>query len=171
MKQIIKIRRKAATVKVNVCGKVIEKTVKTPLPKIIPEGEWIDLYACGDYKYKKGEFITIDLGIAVEMPLGMEAPIISRSSTCKNFGIILVNAEGLIDNPFKGNDNWWKYFAYALKDGEIKHGQRIAQFRIQLSQKATVMQKLKWLLSSGIEIKEVDNLTSPNRGDSGSTGK
>lgn len=170
MKQVIKIRRKKnVPIKVNDKGTIKEVTVDVELPKIIPQGEWIDLSACGNYIYKKGDYIDIDLGVAMKMPAGMEAPVIERSSTFRKYGIILVNGEGLIDNPFQGNDNFWHFFGYALKDGNIKHGDKIAQFRIQLSQKATVCQKLKWLFSNGIEIQEVDNLTAPNRGDSGST--
>lgn len=47
----------------------------------------------------------------------------------------------------------------------------ICQFRIQLSQKATVLQKLKWLFSSGIKFIYVDKLENKNRGGIGSTGK
>ena len=54
----------------------------------------------------------------------------------------------------------------------IKEGERICQFRIQLSQKATVWQKIKWLFTSGIELIEVDKLPSKvNRDGFGSTGK
>ena len=52
----------------------------------------------------------------------------------------------------------------------IKKGDRICQFRIQLSQKATFWQKLKWLFSSGIELVEVDSLNNKSRGGFGSTG-
>jgi dUTPase len=52
----------------------------------------------------------------------------------------------------------------------IQKGSRICQFRIQLSQKATVWQKIKWLFSSGIELVQVDNLKSKNRGGIGSSG-
>ena len=52
----------------------------------------------------------------------------------------------------------------------IQKGTRICQFRIQLSQKATVWQKIKWLFSSGIELVQVDNLRNKNRGGIGSSG-
>ena len=52
----------------------------------------------------------------------------------------------------------------------IEAGDRICQFRAQLSQKATMWQKIKWLLSSGIELVEVDDLGDNNRGGFGSTG-
>ena len=57
-----------------------------------------------------------------------------------------------------------------MKATTIHKGDRICQFRIQLSQKATMWQKLKWLSSSGIELVEVDDLGDNNRGGFGSTG-
>ena len=51
-----------------------------------------------------------------------------------------------------------------MREATIEAGDRICQFRIQLSQKATMWQKLKWLLSSGIELVEVDDLSDDNRG-------
>ena len=57
-----------------------------------------------------------------------------------------------------------------MKTTTIHKGDRICQFRIQLSQKATIWQKIKWLFSSGIELVQVDNLRDENRGGMGSTG-
>ena len=57
-----------------------------------------------------------------------------------------------------------------FRDTTINEGDRICQFRIQLSQKATMWQKIKWLLSSGVEIVEVDELDNPDRGGIGITG-
>ena len=57
-----------------------------------------------------------------------------------------------------------------MRETTIEAGDRICQFRIQLSQKATFWQKLKWLFSSGIELVEVDNLNNKSRGGFGSTG-
>jgi dUTPase len=53
---------------------------------------------------------------------------------------------------------------------DIKKGDRICQFDIQPSMKATFRQKLKWLLSNGIELEFVDELDNPDRGGHGSTG-
>jgi dUTP pyrophosphatase len=75
-----------------------------------------------------------------------------------------------VDNVYNGNDDQWHYIAAPMTNSSIKKGDRICQFRIQLSQKATCWQKLKWLFSSGVEIVEVDNLSNNNRGGLGSTG-
>ena len=57
-----------------------------------------------------------------------------------------------------------------MRETTIEAGDRICQFRIQLSQKATMWQKIKWLLSSGIELVEVDDLSDDNRGGFGTSG-
>lgn len=57
-----------------------------------------------------------------------------------------------------------------MRDTIISEGDRICQFRIQLSQKATFWQKLKWFLFSGIKFVVVDNLNHKARGGFGSTG-
>lgn len=161
-------------------------------PTIINKGEWIDLRASqavimkgpqsGVLKRReiKGETIStrdvtfdtamIPLGVAMELPKGFEAPVLPRSGTFKNFGIIMANSEGIIDNSYSGNDDEWKFPAIAFRPTAINVGDRICQFRIQLSQKATMWQKLKWLFSSKIELVEVDNLNDENRGGFSSTG-
>lgn len=141
------------------------------MPRIIKKGDWIDLYSNEEVKLNAGEFKLVDLGVAMELPKGFEAIVISRSSSFKNFGFIQTNSIGVIDNSYCGNEDWWKDPILSILGTYIKVGDRICQFRIQLSQKATFWQKLKWLFSSEIELEQVDNLTSSNRGGFGSTGK
>lgn len=163
------------------------------LPYINKIGDWIDLRAAEDIQIKAPQAGTlkkhkidgkevshrdvdfsitlIPLGIAIKLPKGFEALLLPRSSTAKKFGIIQANSQGIIDESYQGNNDEWKFPAIGIKDTAIKKGDRICQFRIQLSQKATFWQKLKWLLSSNIEIVEVDNLEGEDRGGFGSTGK
>ena len=63
----------------------------------------------------------------------------------------------------------WKFPALATRKVTIPKGTRIAQFKIQLSQKATVGQKIKWLFSDKIELVKVNSLDNPERGGFGST--
>lgn len=70
-----------------------------------------------------------------------------------------------------GDEDIWKFPAFVYGYKSIKKGDRICQFRIQLSQKATALQKLKWLFTSGIKFQYVDKLENDNRGGIGSTGK
>lgn len=155
-----------------------------PLPRIIDNGEWIDLRASASYHLDAPKATTLkqadrkvvfdspllSLGIAMQLPKGFEAVVLPRSSTFKNFDVILANSEGVIDNSYCGNNDEWKFKAIAFDETTINEGDRICQFRIQLSQKATVWQKLKWLFSSGIKIVEVDSLSIKDRGGIGSTG-
>lgn len=162
------------------------------LPKIIDKGDWIDLRSsetvtlhapqAGTLKRHKVNGVEIShrdvefdsrligLGVAIKLPKGFEAVTLPRSSSYKNFGVILGNSEGVIDNTYCGDNDEWKFNAIAFRDTTINEGDRICQFRVQLSQKATVWQKLKWLFTSGIKIVEVNELCNPNRDGIGSTG-
>lgn len=163
-----------------------------PMPTIIDKGEWVDLRASKDVKIEgpqsgvlkyhmfEGERVghrevkfsneLVPLGIAMQLPKGFEAHILPRSSTFKNFGIILGNMMGIVDSSYCGDNDEWLFNAIALRDCIFAEGERICQFRIQLSQKANIFQKLRWLFSNGIEFVEVENLGNPDREGIGSTG-
>lgn len=122
------------------------------------KSDWIDLRAAEDLEMKAGEFSLIPLGVAMELPSGYEAHVVPRSSTFKNFGIILTNSMGIIDEIYCGNNDQWHFPAYALCDTVIHTNDRICQFRIMEHQPA-------------IEFNEVYNLSNEDRGGIGSTGK
>lgn len=124
----------------------------------ISQGDWIDLHAAEDIEIKAGEFKLIPLGIAMELPKGYEAHVVPRSSTFKNFGIIQTNSMGVIDNSYCGDNDYWFFPAYALRDTNINMNDRICQFRIVKKQPE-------------IRFKEVTALNNKNRGGHGSTGK
>jgi dUTP pyrophosphatase len=113
----------------------------------------------------------LPLGIAMKLPKGYEAVMVSRSSTSKKLGVIQANCLAVIDNSYSGNNDQWHFPALPIRETELKAGTRICQFRVQLSQKATIWQKIKWLFNSGIEIEKVDSLDDNNRGGLGSTGQ
>ena len=176
--------------KLKIKVKRINKNI--PLPEVIDKGDWIDLRAAEtvtlnapqanilkrhkvkgvEKRHRDVEFDSrlIRLGVAMQLPKGFEAVALSRSSTYKNFGVILGNSEGVIDQPYCGDNDEWRFNAIAFRDTTINEGDRICQFRIQLSQKATMWQKIKWLLSSGVKIVEVDELSNPDREGIGTTG-
>ena len=104
------------------------------------------------------------------MPDGFEAIIAPRSSLFKTFGVTVPNSIGIIDNLYKGDNDVWGLPLLAFRKTVIPKGTRVAQFRIQLSQKATWKQKVKWLMSSSIKIKKVKTLEGKSRGGFGSTG-
>ncbi|KQU12063.1 deoxyuridine 5'-triphosphate nucleotidohydrolase [Bacillus sp. Leaf49] len=123
----------------------------------IEKGDWIDLRAAEDIVMSEDEFKLIPLGVAMELPEGYEAHIVPRSSTYKHFGIIQTNSKGVIDESFKGDNDFWFFPAYALRNTEVKKGERICQFRI--------IEKMP-----EVELIEVDHLGNDDRGGHGSTG-
>ena len=156
-------------------------------PKIIKKGDWIDLRAAKemvldapqagtlkghDVKHRDvvSKVTYIPLGIAMKLPDGFEAPLLPRSSAADKLGIICANSMGLIDNTYRGDNDQWHFAVTTLRKTSIAQNTRLCQFRIQLSQKATVWQKLKWFLSSGIELVEVKSLGCEDRQGLGSTG-
>lgn len=88
----------------------------------IEQGDWIDLRAAEDITIKKGEFKLIPLGVAMELPEGYEAHVVPRSSTYKHFGIIQTNSMGVIDESYKGDNDFWFFPAFALRDTDISKG-------------------------------------------------
>lgn len=166
----------------------IKVLVKNPvcLPQVIDKGDCIDLMAAEDvffkapyanvlHKRKDGDatksyrsvvfdFKIIPLGVAMQLPKGFEAVLMPRSSLFKKTGLLETNSVGLIDNSYCGNNDEWGFPALATKNVTIKEGTRICQFRIKLSQKATIWQKLKWLFSNSVKIVPVESLSKENRG-------
>ena len=125
--------------------------------KPLVNGDWVDLRAAEEVSLKAGEFKLISLGISVQLPKGYEAHIVPRSSTFMNFGIIQTNHYGVIDESYCGDNDIWKFPAYALRDTKIHINDRICQFRLYEHQ-------------PGLELKEVSKLDGRDRGGFGSTG-
>lgn len=121
-------------------------------------GDWIDLRAADHIELKAGEYKMIPLGVAMQLPEGYEAIVAPRSSTFKNYGILAANAVGIIDETYCGDEDEWRFLAYATRNIVIQKNSRICQFRILEHQ-------------PGIAIIEVDELGNKNRGGIGSTGE
>lgn len=141
--------------------------------EVISKGDWIDCRANANFTFdgsvvKDGTVETpvckIPLGFAMRLPKGFEAIVASRSSSYKTYGIVPWNCIGVIDNAYNGTNDQWQFGALCFKKGSVAHGDRVCQFRIQLSQKATMWQKLKWLLSNGkFKFVYVDKLSDTDR--------
>ena len=117
---------------------------------LLPEshGEWVDLYTAEDTTLEPLDFKIISLGVAMELPAGYYAQVVPRSSTCKNFGVIMANSVGIIEHSYCGNDDIWGFPAVAI---------RICQFRLVKQDEP-------------VEFEVVEDLGNPNRGGWGSTG-
>lgn len=122
------------------------------------KSDWYDLRAAETTTLKAGEFKLIPLGIGMILPDGYEANIVPRSSTFKNYGIIQTNHYGVIDNSYSGDNDQWRFPAYATRDVIINKNERICQFRINKVQPT-------------FDFEEVEHLKNTDRGGFGSTGK
>ena len=136
------------------------------MPKIIDVGDWIDLRAAEDVFIPIGQFKTISLGVSMELPEGYEAHMVPRSSTFKNFGVLMTNSLGVIDNSYCGDNDIWRLPAYCVFGGLMRNGvkgtlikknDRICQFRIVKKQ-------------PDVEFGKVERLDNADRGGIGSTG-
>ena len=139
------------TIKIKYHNQNIDKITK------IENGDWIDLRAAETVSLKAGEFKIISLGVSMKLPEGYEAHIVPRSSTFKNFGVIQTNHQGVIDASFRGDNDVWRFPAYAMRDTTIFENDRICQFRI--------IEKMP-----EVNFEEVDELNETSRGGFGSTG-
>ena len=127
-----------------------------PVEKLA-KGDWIDLRAAEDLELKAGDFRYIRLGVGMILPEGYEAHVAPRSSTFKNFGILVANSFGVIDNSFCGEEDEWRLPALAMRDTVIRKNDRICQFRILEKQPE-------------LEFETVEHLKDESRGGFGSTG-
>lgn len=122
------------------------------------KSDWIDLRAAEDVEFHAGEFKLVNLGVSMELPKGYEAHVVPRSSTFKNYGLLQTNSCGIIDQTYCGQNDIWRWPAYATRDTIVHVNDRICQFRIVENQPK-------------ICFAEVDQLEGADRGGFGSTGK
>ena len=123
----------------------------------ISKGDLIDLRAAKDVEMKAGEFKLIPLGVAMKLPKGYMAKVYPRSSTFKNYKLIMANSTGCVDESYCGDGDEWFFPAVAFEDTIIHKGDRICQFEI--------VEKMP-----EIHFSEVLRLKDKNRGGIGSTG-
>lgn len=126
------------------------------------KSDWIDLYTAEDVTLKSGEFRLISLGIAMSLPNEVEAHIVPRSSTFKNYGVLQANGVGIIDSSYRGDNDIWKFPAFATRDVTIPKGTRLCQFRLY----HTMQQEF-----GQVKFESVLTLGNVDRGGFGSTGK
>lgn len=138
-------------IKIKYFDESVDKLEKTE------KGDWLDLRSRITVEYKKGDTVNVPLNVAMELPKNYEAIVNSRSSTYKNYGLLIVNGQGVIDNIYNGDNDEWCYVGYATGDGVINKNDRICQFRIQKN-----MPKF--------EFETVDFLNNEDRNGWGSTG-
>lgn len=150
-------------------------------PVINDNGEWFDLVVAENvdfqaphnaYNTRITQYDTkkVSLGIAMALPKEFEAIVVPRSSLYHKKALTLVNSIGIIDSSYNGDQDIWAAYLKADKQTSLTKGDRIVQFRIQPSQKASIWTKIKWLFVSQIVFKKVESLNNPNRGGYGTSG-
>lgn len=148
--------------------------------KIEQHGNWIDVKSAitmplEPFRVEDGKVIPslniVPLGFVMRLPKHYEAHLVPRSSTFKHFASTQANCMGIIDETYCGPEDEWKMPLLSFDEIILNRGERVGQFRIELSQNAPWYAKLKWLFSGKIKFIEVNELKSPNRGGFGSTGK
>lgn len=110
------------------------------------------------YFYKAGDVIFFKLGVGMKFPDGVGARVYPRSGMFKNFGFILTNGVGVIDNSYCHEGDEWGAMVYCTRDGVINYGDRILQFE------PAQIYAHKYVYT------EVGNLEEGERGSYGSTG-
>lgn len=109
-------------------------------------------------KYKFRDVVFVKLGFAMKMPPEKKANVYPRSGTFKNYGLLLTNSVGQIDNKYQGNDDEWCAMFWATREGEMNYNDRILQFEVV----DRAMEK--------VVFEEVNELSKENRGGYSSTG-
>jgi len=132
-----------------------------PLPHYATQGSaGLDLLAAVDEPIEllPGQRMAVPTGIAIELPLGVEAQVRPRSGLALNHGITCLNSPGTIDSDYRGEV---KVILINLgeEDFVIRRGERIAQMIV-----APVVQAA-WL-----ETESLDE-TARGAGGFGSTGR
>jgi dUTP pyrophosphatase len=113
-----------------------------PLPAYATAGSaGLDLVAAvdTDIELKPGARLAVPCGIAIELPLGVEAQVRPRSGLALNHGITCLNAPGTIDSDYRGEIK-----AILINHGDkpfhITRGARIAQMVIARHEQAQLVE-------------------------------
>ena len=110
------------------------------------------------YHYHNDDVLFFKLGVGMKLPEGYKANVYPRSSTFKNYGFILTNSVGIIDNSYCGTDDEWCAMMYCTREGVINYGDRILQFEPVP------------VYTHNFSYEEVNELDEESRGGYGSTG-
>ena len=113
-----------------------------PLPHYATPGSaGLDLLAAtdGEIALAPGARMAVPTGIAIELPLGVEAQVRPRSGLALNHGITCLNAPGTIDSDYRGEIK-----AILINHGDkafkIARGAKIAQMVIARHEQAELVE-------------------------------
>ena len=113
-----------------------------PLPHYATTGSaGLDLLAAVDQEITlaPGQRMAVPTGIAIELPLGVEAQVRPRSGLALNHGITCLNSPGTIDSDYRGEVK-----AILINHGDkvfvIARGHKIAQLVIARHEQAELVE-------------------------------
>jgi dUTP pyrophosphatase len=113
-----------------------------PLPHYATQGAaGLDLLAAVDEPIEllPGQRMAVPTGIAIELPLGVEAQVRPRSGLALNHGITCLNSPGTIDSDYRGEIK-----AILVNHGDkvfvITRGHKIAQMVIARHEQAELVE-------------------------------
>ena len=119
-----------------------------------PGSAGLDLLAAvdSDIELQPGARMAVPCGIAIELPLGVEAQVRPRSGLALNHGITCLNSPGTIDSDYRGEIKVI-LINHGEKPFKISRGTKIAQMVIARHEQA--------------ELVETDTLSDSARGAGG----
>ena len=113
-----------------------------PLPHYATPGSaGLDLLAATDVEIElaPGQRMAVPTGIAIELPLGVEAQVRPRSGLALNHGITCLNAPGTIDSDYRGEIKVI-LINHGDKPFRIVRGMKIAQLVIARFERAVLFE-------------------------------
>ena len=138
--------------------KLIDDTL--PLPEYQTSGAVaFDLYSRIDLEIPAKSIAKIPTNLIVQTPPGYLLSIVTRSSTASKKGLSLLQGYGIIDQDYCGPTDEILYQVYNFTDHPvtIERGERVGQ--------------AAFLRVDQAEWEQVPEMTRPNRGGFGTTGK
>lgn len=124
-----------------------------PIPEYAREDDsGLDLRSADDVVVRPKERVAVGTGFAVEIPPGFEGQVRMRSGLARDHGLVVPNAPGTIDSPFRGE---LKVLVMNLgvEPFHVERGLRIAQLVIAPVARARLV--------------EVEDLSESSRGTGG----
>ena len=120
--------------------KIVNKSTNSDPEKATDESAGFDLKAfCNtDIVVKPMERVLVPTGLFIELPVGYEAQVRTRSGLAIKYGITVLNSPGTIDSDYRGEIKVI-LINFSGDDFVIKNGDRIAQLIISEYTKATLV--------------------------------
>jgi dUTP pyrophosphatase len=118
-----------------------------------------DFEAANTVTIEPGKMGLIDTWVVVEIPLGYMMMLAPRSSTFKNYGLMMVNSVGIIDQDYCGETDTNKFAYINMTDAPVTvpAGERIGQGILVAIARA--------------EFELVESMGNADRGGFGTTGR